>query len=328
MTYLAYVARRAAFAVVSVYAVVTVGFLMGTAAIQSDIQNALANARYFGASPAELARLERSLSSTFGVDQPFLDRLVGWWIDVTTFDWGHSSAFDEPILAVLDGRAVNTLSYVLPAIILAMVLGVLAGLYAALRKNGPFDWTTRLGTYLLLGVPAFMTAIYLVHLRTYEVTLLGGWYLVLPDLNDKTIAMVAVAVGLLAGQLRFARASALEQTGRSFVKMLRAKGAGRLRLARHVLRNAAIPLVSLSITELLAVLVLNIYVLERVLNIPGLARVSLRAVGVIEGGSLQAVMADIPLLIWSIMIIVLIGISLSFLQDVLYGYLDPRVAED
>jgi peptide/nickel transport system permease protein len=328
MHYLRYVLRRAAFAVASFYAVLTLAFLMGTAAIQSDIQNAIANARYRGASPAELARLERSLSATFGVDEPLLDRLFGWWIDVTTFDWGYSSAFDEPILAVLGGRAVTTLSYVLPGILLAVVLGVAAGLYAALRKNGAFDWATRLGSYLLLGVPAFMLAIYLTHLRNYEVTLLGGWYVVLPSLNALTIAMLAVAVGLLAGQLRFARASALEQTGESFVKMLRAKGAGRLRLARHVLRNAAIPIVSLSITELLAVLVLNIYVIERVLNIRGIARVSLRAVGVVEGGSFTPVMADVPLLMWSILIIVFLGITLSFLQDVLAGYLDPRIADD
>lgn len=328
MRYLTYVLRRAAFAIASVYSVVTVAFLPGNAAIQSDVQNALAFARYNDASPAELARLERSLTSTFGLDKPLLDRLVSFWIDVTTFDWGYSSAFDEPILAVLDGRAITTLTYVLPGIVIAVGLGVAIGLYAALRKNGAIDWSSRLGSYLLLGVPAFMLAVYLLHLRNYEVTLLGGWYLVLPEFGDMTIATLTVAVGLLAGQLRFARASALEQTGETFMKMLRAKGAGRILLARHVLRNAAIPIVSLSITELLAVLVLNIYVIERVLNIRGLARVSLRAVGVVEGGSFTPVMADVPLLIWSVMIIVFIGISLSFLQDVLYGYLDPRVAGD
>ena len=175
-----------------------------------------------------------------------------------------------------------------------------------------------------------MVAFYARLLSGYEVTLVGGWYVVLPRLGDMTIAMLAVAFGLLAGQLRFARASALEQTGEAFVKMLRAKGASRFRLARHVFRNAALPIVSLSITELLAVLVLNIYVIERALAIPGLASASLRSIGIVQGGGYGSppAMADIPLFIWSVMIIVVIGIVLSFLQDVLSGYLDPRIGTD
>ena len=328
MNYLRYVARRAAFAIASVYAIVTLALVMGTVSVFNDIQNSLANARYQGASPAEVARLERRLTSAFGLDEPFLDRLVGWWIDVTTFDWGHSTAYDEPVVAVLGERVATTLEYVVPGLLLALVVGILLGLYVALRKDGVVDWSVRLASYVLLGVPVFVLAVYLGYFAGYEVTLVGGWVLVLPELGTTAVAALTVALGLVAGQLRFARASALEQTGKSFVKMLRAKGATRLRLARHVLRNAAVPIVSLSITELLAVLVLNIYVVERVLDIRGLADVSLRAVGVIEGRSRSPIIADIPLLVWSVLVIVFIGIALSFLQDVLRGYLDPRVGAE
>ena len=328
MSYLRYVLRRAAFAIASVYAIVTIAFVLGTATIRSDIENALAFAEYQGASPTELARLERSLESTFGLDKPLLDSLLSWWIDVATFDWGYSSAFDEPIVAVLDERVLHTLEYVVPGVLLAVILGVLIGLYGALRRDGVVDWTARLIAYLLLGIPSFMVAIYVLKLTGTTIGLPAGWVLVFVELDDKTIAALAVAAALLAGQLRFARAAGLEQTGEEFVKMLRAKGVGRIRLARHVLRNAALPIVSLSITELLTVLVLNIYVIERVLDIDGLANVSLRAVGVVEGGSMTPVMADVPLLVWSIMVIVFIGITLSFLQDVLMGYLDPRIGTE
>ena len=144
------------------------------------------------------------------------------------------------------------------------------------------------------------------------------------------VALAAIVAGssILAGQIRYARSESLEHLGRDFVKLLRAKGAGPRTVTRHVLRNAALPIVSLSITELLTVLVLNIYVIERVLDIDGLANVSLRAVGVVEGGSMTPVMADVPLLVWSIMVIVFIGITLSFLQDVLMGYLDPRIGTE
>ena len=196
-----------------------------------------------------------------------------------------------------------------------MVLGVVLGLFAALAKNGVFDYGVRLLSYFVLGIPVFMLLFYLLYLEGWQIRLVGGWVLVLGDVGAKTLASLAVALGLLAGQIRFARASALEQTGEEFVTMLRAKGAGRLRLARHVLRNAAIPIISLSITELLAVLVLNIYVIEEVLGLRGLANVSLEA----------ATDADVPLLVWATMVVVFLGITASFLQDVLYGYLDPRI---
>ena len=302
MTYLRYVARRAAFALAAAYAVVTLTYVFGAVVVASDLRTGLAHAQWQGADPADLARLERSLTSTFGLDEPFLDRLVGWWIDVATLDWGYSSAFDEPVIAVLDGAVLTTLEYVVPGVVLATVLGVLAGLYAALHADGAFDWASRLSAYALLGVPAFVVASYGLFLSGYDLRLLGDLSLVLPALDDKTVAMLAVAAGLLVAQLRFARAATLEQTGRSFVKLLRAKGAGRVRLARHVLRNAAIPIASMSVTELLAVLVLNIYVIERAIDIPGLALVSLRAIGVVEWGGYASppVISDVSLLVWSV----------------------------
>mgnify|MGYP006293635507 CR=1 FL=1 len=315
MSYLRYVLRRAAFAVLSVYAVVTATYFLGTLTIRDQIENILALEQYSGASERELELLEEALVERYGLDRPILDQLLNWWVDVTTLDWGESISFREPIVAVLDGRVQTTLEYVIPGVILAMVLGVFLGLFAALAKDGVFDYSVRLISYAVLGIPVFMLLFYMMYLEGWKIRLVGGWVLVLAEVDSMTLATVAVALGLLAGQIRFARASSLEQTGRSFVKMLRAKGAGRIRLARHVLRNAAIPIISLSITELLAVLVLNIYVIEEVLRIRGLADVSLQA----------ATQADVPLLIWSTMVVVALGITASFIQDVLYGYLDPRI---
>jgi len=128
-------------------------------------------------------------------------------------------------------------------------------------------------------------------------------------------AGLAVAAAVLAGQLRFARTAALEQTGRAFVKTLRAKGTDRLRLGRHVLRNASLQVLSLSISELLSVMVLTVYVVEEVLPIDGLATASLRAVRE----------SDIALVVWTTLVVVFVGIGANLLKDLLYGYLDPRM---
>ena len=162
---------------------------------------------------------------------------------------------------------------------------------------------------MFLGVPVFL-------LLTYVTAVSGETVagVTLPHLNRLTAAALVVALGLLAGILRFARLATLQQANQAYVTVLRAKGAGRLRVARHVLRNAALPLLTLSITELLGVLVLNVYVIEEFLDVEGLAGASV----------LAATEADVPLLVWSTMVVVVLGIALTFLQDVCYAWLDPE----
>ncbi|WP_436927986.1 ABC transporter permease [Halosimplex amylolyticum] len=310
MSYLRFLARRAAFAVLSVYAVVTVTFLIINSVVLLPMKRRVALAEWGGASEERLEEIRQGYLQARNLDVPFHERYVDWLVDVTTLEWGYSFAYRQPVIAVLDGRVQTTLGYVIPGVALAVVLGVVLGLFAALSKDSGFDWSVRIAAYALFGVPVFMFVIYLRHL--------GATNGAVPALGRHALATVAVAVSLLAGQVRFARASALEQTGRSFVKMLRAKGADRLRLARHVLRNAAIPIVSLSMTELLAVLVLNIYIIEAVVGIRGLAAASLRAVRA----------SDTALVIWTTMVLVVFGVAGNFLQDVLYGSLDPRIRSE
>ena len=312
MSYLRYVGRRAAFAVASFYAVASLGFLLGNAMLGWLLGKRTARARYGGASPEEIARLRESFAATRGTEVPVYERYLDWLVGVTTLDWGYSFAYRSPVVDVLVPAVRTTLAYVVPGVALAVALGVALGVFAALARGSAFDWGVRVGSYVLLGVPSFMVVYYVLLVAPGSVTRPGGL------VTTKTVAAFTVGVGLLAGQLRFARVAALEQLGREFVRLVRAKGAGRRRLARHVLRNAALPIASLSLTELLAVFVLQIYVVESVLGIQGLASASLRAVR----------SADVALVIWTTMVIVVIGITGSFLTDVVYGALDPRIATE
>ena len=270
MSYVRFLARLAAFAVASVYAVVTVTFLIINSVVLLPMKRQAALTEWGGASEERLEAIRQGYIQARDLDVPFHERYVGWLVDVTTLDWGYSFAYRQAVIAVLNGRVQATLGYVIPGVAVAVVLGVALGLFAALSKDSGFDWSARIAAYALFGVPVFMFVYYLHYLEEANSAV--------PALGRHALTTLAVAVSLLAGQVRFARASALKQTGEAFVKMLRAKGADRLLLARHVLRNAAIPIVSLSMTELLAVLVLNIYVIEAVVGIDGLARASLRAI--------------------------------------------------
>lgn len=315
MSYLRFVARRAAFAVFSAYVVITAAFFIADLMVKKQLSEQLAIARYGGADPEELERLRTSFIGRRGLEPPLYERYVDWLVNVATFEFGFSFAYRKPVLEVLKDVVPTTLAYVLPGVALAVLLGVALGLFAALAKDGAFDTSVRAGVYALLGVPAFMVIIYYHYLSGQGLGTVAGVDLVAPTLSPTVLAALTVATSLLAGQLRFARTAALEQTGRAFVKLLRAKGAGRVRLARHVLRNSAVPIVSLSMSELLAVLMLDIYIIEAVLPITGLASASLRAVRA----------GDTALIIWTSLVLVFIGIAGNFLQDVTYGYLDPRI---
>jgi peptide/nickel transport system permease protein len=311
VSFVSYLLRRFAFAVFSVYAAATVMFGFTVLQIRLLFRQQLAFMQWGGSDTTEqeIERFRESYIAQRRLDQPLSERYLDWLVDLTTLEWGQSIAYDQPVAAVLGGRVVTTLEYVVPGVVIAVVLGVPLGVLAAFAKNETVDWSTRLSTYALLGVPVFMLITYLLA----GVSQVGGGRL---PIHPQVIAAVAVAASLLAGQLRFSRAAVLDQTGREFVKMLRAKGVPRTRVVRHVLRNAALPIVSLSLSELLAVLVLNIYVIEEILPIDGLARASLVAVD----------QGDMSLITWSTLVIVFLGIAGSFLQDVLYGYLDPQVS--
>ncbi|KAB7514721.1 ABC transporter permease subunit [Halosegnis rubeus] len=302
MSYLRYLARRFGFAVFSLYAVVSLAFLLGSAMIQKNLSGILASARYNGASPERIAEIRAAFRAERGLDVPLHERYVSWLVDVTTLQWGQSVSYDASVIAVLDGRVQTTLAYVLPGVAVGVLAGVLLGVLAALTHDRLPDWLSRFGAYVAFGVPSFAVA--LVAIRIYPGLL-----------TPQYIAVGAVALSVVAGQLRFARTAALERSGEPFVTFLKAKGTGGVRLARHVLRNAALPIISLSVTELVGVLVLQIYVLELVLGIDGIAQVSLTAIRE----------SDVALVIWTTMVVVVVGITGNFLKDALYGLLDPRV---
>ncbi len=310
MSYLRYVAERVAFAVLSVYAVVSVLFFAVTAGARFRIRERLALARFNGASEEAIARLRERLLAQRGLDRPLYERYADWLVEVTTLQWGDSFIYRQSVVSVLDGRVQTTLGYVIPGVALGVVLGVGLGVFVALRRDGVLDWTARLGAYALLGVPTFMLVLYIGFFG--PVTLEPG------TTDTWVVASLVVAAAVLAGQLRFARTAALEQTGQAFVKTLRAKGATRLRLGRHVLRNASLQVISMSISDLLSVMVLTVYIVEEVMPIDGLATASLRAVRE----------SDVALVIWTTLVVALIGIAGNLLKDLVYGYLDPRVRID
>ncbi|WP_255148640.1 ABC transporter permease [Halorarius halobius] len=327
MSRLRFLTRRALFALFATYLVVSITF--GFIALTADPQLAVVAygaaqappGEYYNQSEAaeQVNEAVSAYEEAYNLDEPVEKRYVTWLVNVATFDWGESLHRDRAVVAMVGEAVPKTAAYVLPAMLLSLVGGISAGVFAAYRRRSAGDYlVTGLG-YLAFSVPNFL----LGGLALLGLALLtaaeGRPGLPLPT-EVRTVVLPALVLGgsLFAGQLRHARSEALEHFGEAFVKLLRAKGAGPVRVARHVLKNAAIPLVSLFFAELLAVLVVNIYVLEQVFRIQGLGSLSLWAIGE----------RDLPVVLGTTMVLVFVGIAGNFLQDVAYAFLDPRVEEE
>lgn len=255
-------------------------------------------------------------------DEPVLDRYVNYLVDTARLNWGVSFSQGRPVTAVLGDALPATARYVVLALVLATPGGLVLGAYGALNHRSLPDRAVSVLVYGLFGLANF----YLGYLLLYQfgagsgpvgdvLRVLPGWLAGTEPERETLLPGLVLATTLLAGQLRYARAEALEYVDREFVKLLRSKGAGPLRVGRHVVRNAAIPLLSLFFSELFAVLAVEVIVVERVFGIEGLGLVALRAVND----------RDLPLIVGVAMTVAFAGVAANLFQDVAYRVLDPRV---
>lgn len=325
--------RRLAFSVLAVFVVVSVLFAFITFTPDPN-KGAVASAAVdpsMNASERQQAVQDalQKYRRARGLDEPILSRYIEWLVDIPTLDWGLSYGpigttigldyvpyyqSDVPVVDLVANALSHTLRYVLPAIVLAVVSGLGVGLYTATQHHTVPDKLATSAAILGFSIPNFWLGLILV------ATLGGSGLLagITPNTSRilRTIVFPTVILwtSLFAGWMRYVRAESLEYTDTAFIKLVRAKGARQWRVARHLLRNAAVPVLSLIFSDLLGIVVLNIFVIEYVFDIPGLGGLSL--IAFIE--------RDLPVILGSSMVIVFTGIIGNFLADAAAVVLDPR----
>jgi peptide/nickel transport system permease protein len=272
------------------------------------------------------AMIER-LRHLYGLDQPVLTQLLHYLWSVCRLDLGFSFRQNMPVLDVILAHLPATLILMLASIALAVLVGVGAGVLAAMRVNSLWDTLISTLAVICFAAPSFWLGIMLVILFSVKLgwfpvggmesigVTLSPWGQALDILHH--LALPAITLGLFyaATYARVMRASMLEVGQMDYVRTAQAKGLSRTRVVlRHQLRNALLPVVTLLGLQLGTVLGGSI-VIEAVFSWPGIGQVLFDSV----------MSRNFPLILGILVLSSLLVIVINIVVDVAYSRLDPRV---
>jgi peptide/nickel transport system permease protein len=271
----------------------------------------------------------RALS--LALERPMNELYVDWMTNMFTLQWGESFQSGRDVFSMVMSGTGRTALYVIPAVVLAGVLGLLIGLGSAMKQDARGEGSLRSLSYFGLGLPNFWVGAVLLIVSAvaglaYTPVFLTGRGEGIPEiairewplLYEYILPILLVATTLLAAIVSYARAYSMQYYADDLTKQVRAKGGGELAVAKHVVRNAAVPLVSLLFAETLALIALSVFVVEAVFAIDGIGSLFYNAVWA----------QDLPIVMGGTMVFVAVGVTGNFLQDVLHSVLDPRVGTD
>jgi peptide/nickel transport system permease protein len=311
-----WVARRIATSILLMWVVVTVVFLT-LHAVPGDPAELLLSTGGTAPDPFAVAELREKL----GLNRPILEQYTDFLVRLTRFDLGTSLVDEYPVASEIARRLPRTLELIAAGTLLAVLIALPAGTYAAVRAGGAFDRAAS-------AVGAFLQALPVFVLGTLLILILAQWWRWLPAGGYVPLAedpgrhflllllpAVAVAKGLAATVFRMTRASVLDVLSRDHVRTARAKGLtpGRV-LRRHVVRNAMIPVTTVLGLQM-GTLLGGTVLVEFVFNWPGLSTPLLRAV---EG-------RDYPMVVGIVLTVSGLFLLINLLMDLVYAALDPRI---
>ncbi|HYS19196.1 MAG TPA: ABC transporter permease [Candidatus Binatia bacterium] len=269
------------------------------------------------ASRDDVQRIERQL----GLDAPLPMQLVHWYVQLAQGDLGQSIFLRKPVTEAILDRVEPTLLLTGFAIVIAIAIGVPAGVVSARFHNSTTDQALMVMALVGISIPNFLAGLLLilcfsVWLGWFPVAgyspLEYGWLATL-----RSLVLPAFALGLVQSALiaRIARSAMLDVLREQFIVAGRAKGLGeRAVVYKHALKNAMIPTVTI-IGISFAILISGAVVIETVFNIPGLGRLIISAV----------LRRDYPVIQGVVLCIAGVYMLINLAVDLSYLWFDPRV---
>ncbi|GAA3767327.1 ABC transporter permease [Micromonospora maritima] len=269
------------------------------------------------ASAADRAALRADL----GLDAPLWQQFLDWIGGVLTGDLGRSWLTDEPVASVIVDRLPATVELGLIALLLAVAIGIPAGVLAAVRRRTATDSAlTGLGV-LALSTPHFYLAALLIGVFAIWLRLVppSGYVAFTEDPVGNLVRMVlpAVTVGstVVAVVLRQTRGSLLAALGEDYIRTAEATGLRRRRIVTvYALRNAMVPVVTVTALQIGALMSATV-VTETIFTLPGMGTLIVNGI----------FSRDLPVVQGAVLVVVTFVLLVNLVTDLVYAWLDPRI---
>jgi peptide/nickel transport system permease protein len=275
------------------------------------------------ATPEYLAALRHQ----FGTDQPLGLQFLAYIERIVHLDLGYSFRYNESVLQLIAGRLPATALLMISALVIALVLGCLAGTIAAVSRHRWVDVAVSILATLGFATPLFWLGLMLMVLFSAHLHWLPaggiltpgvaatGWAMLRDLAAHMVLPVFCLAAYYLAIYARLMRASVLEVSGLDFVRTARAKGLSRVATIRaHVVPNALLPIVTMTALQFGALFSGSVAI-ETVFSWPGLGQLALDAVA----------SRDLNLLLGILFFSSVLVLVVNLIVDLAYGWFDPRI---
>jgi peptide/nickel transport system permease protein len=264
---------------------------------------------------------KRKLREAFGLADPLPLQYIKWVLGLLRGDPGKSLRSGQPIAEALGQALPVTFELTMLAVIMATIVAIPLGVLSASRRDTGADFAGRIAGLIGLSIPSF----WLATLTLLFTSLVFSWVPPvswipptidpLGNLEQMLLPAAALAVQLMAIEMRMTRTTMLEVLSQDYVRTARAKGASeRLVTYRHALRNALIPVISV-IGFQIGALMGGSAIIEVIFGLNGIGATLIQAI----------FNRDYPMVQASALFLAAVFVVVNTSVDVLYGYLDPRI---
>jgi peptide/nickel transport system permease protein len=275
--------------------------------------------------PAIPPEVRAGLRAKFGLDDPVPVRYVRWLAAMAQGNWGFSFVSRVNVDTLILQRLPTTLFVIGASQIIALLVAIPVGVYAATRPYSLFDQLANALAFIGFSLPTFFTGLLFILVFSISLDWLPfiyssdisatGWRWYWQHLKQALMPIAVLGLFQAASMTRYVRASVLDVIRLDYVTTARAKGLGeRVVVAKHVVRNALIPVVTLVALQMPAIFG-GAIVTEQIFRIPGIGSLLISSI----------LANDTPVIMAVTFIFACLVVLFNLIADIIYGWLDPRI---
>ena len=270
-----------------------------------------------------------------GYEKPLLEQYVIYLRNIfTELDFGTSwyIQYRVPALEVITSRLLPTVLVNFYSLIISTPIGIIFGIYAAIKKNKWQDHFISTAVMIFVSIPSYVYAFLVQYifafmlddffkgffpLTVFSLADAGGSWFTFEMFRSMLLPVMALSFGSVAGLCRFTRAELTESLTSEYMLLARAKGLTRAQATtRHALKNAMVPILPTIISSFIGILG-GSFVIESIFSIPGVGALYIKAI--------NGTYVDFDVFMVDTIFYTVIGLAANIVVDISYGFLDPRI---